>query len=187
MSVSSNFLPKESEVYRTPWSELVDQPRRRSAAPDDHLQGIDHQLGAQMTLHVPAYEPSRVGLKHKRQVEEALVDTDISEVCDLEPVWRYGAELGPHEVRGGDGTPIPVGSALYPPTETSVQPGFAHQPRHSLSAAADAHGLKLGMYPRRAVGPSAMLVDLTDLAAGVSVLSGSPRQRSIPPTPPYGA
>src|SRR5205085_9161398 len=90
----------------------MDQPRCRPPAPEGHLEGTDHQLRPQVTLHRPPDEPPGVNIEDERQVQEALLSVDVGDIRRPEFVWCCGGELPADQVLGGNGVLVAAGSTL---------------------------------------------------------------------------
>jgi hypothetical protein len=76
---------------------VPDQPGRRLALRERHLERVGDQLGAHVIGHAPADDPARDVL-HRDQVEPALPGSEVGDVGDPEPVGRRGQEGAVDEV-----------------------------------------------------------------------------------------
>jgi len=78
----AGLLASFSEGDRGVLTSLVGMmdDRRGTAAPQRHVQGIEHQLGAQMCLHRPSHDPPGEGVQNHRQVQEPGPRRDVGDV-----------------------------------------------------------------------------------------------------------
>src|SRR5262245_61539987 len=96
------------------------------------FQRIEHQAGLSAAARTPAHDPSRIGIDHESDVDEAGPGGQIGEVREPEPVRPWGVELAVHMIerawrplvadRGADGF-------------ATDHPFEAHVPHQPLDAA----------------------------------------------------
>jgi hypothetical protein len=58
----------------------MDQPWSGLALGDRHVEGVQHQLGAQVVGHRPADDPAGEAVQHNREVEPAAAGVLLSDV-----------------------------------------------------------------------------------------------------------
>ena len=71
---------------------------RRPPAPCRHLQGVDHQLGADVIGDGPAHDPAAPSVEDDGYVDLALGGGVLGYVADPQPVRALDAELAVHQV-----------------------------------------------------------------------------------------
>jgi len=131
---------------------VPDQPGRRPALGERHLQRIGHQLAAHVIAHRPADDPAAEDVLDGNQVQPALPRAQIGDVGDPQPVRRRRQERPIDEVLAhADARNADRGLAALSRDDPG-DAGLAHEALDALAAHADAvgHG-QLGVDARRSI------------------------------------
>ena len=135
----------------------------RPASPDRHLQGVDHELGADVVGDRPCDDPAAPGVQDHGQVDLATGPGVLGHVADPELVRAVHVEPPVHQIFGELGCQVPAGTAPAPAPVDALDAGQAHQPGHPLSAHPDALAeAELRVDARSSVGASGLDVDRSD-------------------------
>jgi hypothetical protein len=161
---------------------MPDQPRRRPALGERHLQRIADQLGAHVIGHAPADDPAAEDVLDGDEVQPALPRLEVRDVGDPQAVRRGGQEGAIDEV-------LADADAWHPDRRPAAlsghepgQAGLAHEALDALFADANAvdHG-QLGVDARRPVDLPVVFVDLTDALQQPLVLALAGRRLALCP------
>ncbi len=143
---------------------MVDQPRRRPAVADRHLQRILAQGALQTLGHRPADDLHRGQILDGGEVEPAFVGWDVGDVSEPDRIGRGGFEVAVEQIgRDRMGVAAVGGDRRPPPASWRTNAVLSHELSDSALRDAKAAGLQLGMDPRHAVAPLALSEDLPDL------------------------
>jgi len=77
---------------------MPDQPRRRPATRERHLQSVGDQFGAHVIGHGPAHDPAAGEVLDGDEVPPALPGSEVGDVSDPQPVRRGGQKRAVDEV-----------------------------------------------------------------------------------------
>ena len=64
-----------------------------------HLQGVEHEFGAQVRGHRPAHDSAAEHVEDDGQVHESRQSRHVSDVSHSQPVWSIGMEAALDQVR----------------------------------------------------------------------------------------
>jgi hypothetical protein len=141
--------------------------------PDGHLQGIDHQLGAQMLRHGPADHTSAERIEDDREREKALPPRRrVGDVSDPQLVRRVRSKgtlnpvrsrsgAGQEQVRSRVGLRIALGRA-EPAAVAANQTRLRHEARDPLAPTACPRRRELRLDARDTVRATTRLVNRAD-------------------------
>jgi hypothetical protein len=100
-----------AEGERGVLAALVGMMDHAGCAPlrERHVQRLEHQLGAQVSLHGPANDASAERVEDHGEIEKAGPGRDVGDVGDPQPIGRRGAEVALDQVgpRAGPGDRAP--------------------------------------------------------------------------------
>ncbi len=123
----------------------------RSALRDGHLQGIQHQLRAEVMGHGPPDDAAAEGVEHHGEVEETRSRRHIGDVGDPEPVRCLGREHAIDEIGGGPRLPVrPRRDGAAAPVACPDEAGFPHQPGDPFAGVSLTLHPQIGLDARRA-------------------------------------
>ena len=143
---------------------MVDQPHGQPAAADRHLQRILAQDALQPLGHRPADDLHRGQILDGGEVEPAFVSCDAGDVSEPDRIGRSGFEVAVEQIgRDRMGAAAVGGDRRPPPASRWTNAVLSHELGDRALRGAKAAGFQLGMDPRRAVAPLALLEDLPDL------------------------
>ena len=143
---------------------MVDQPHGQPAAADRHLQRILAQDALQPLGHRPADDLHRGQILDGGELEPAFVSCDVGDVSEPDRIGRNGFEVAVEQIgRDRMGVAAVGGDRRPPPASRWTNAVLSHELGDPALRDAKAAGLQLGMDPRRAVAPLALLEDLPDL------------------------
>ena len=143
---------------------MVDQPHGQPAAADRHLQRILAQDALQPLGHRPADDLHRGQILDGGEVEPAFVCCDAGDVSEPDRIGRNGFEVAVEQIgRDRMGAAAVGGDRRPPPASRWTNAVLSHELGDRALRGAKAAGFQLGMDPRRAVAPLALLEDLPDL------------------------
>ena len=129
----------------------------RFALPASHLQGVHHQLGADVVGDRPAHDPAGEPVDDRAAVHPAVggaVLGDVGEPHGVRCLWDEPA-LHQVDVRGLRRRP----AATLAPMTHPGQAADPHQPGHPLASHPDPEPrAQLGVHPRRPVGATGLVV-----------------------------
>ena len=114
----------------------MDEAGPRLARRDRRLEGVEHELGAQVVGHRPAHHPAAEDVEDGRQVERSLAGGQVGDVGDPQAVGAARPEVAPDEIGGGRRRPerrARSNGGPAPAVDTD-EAGRAHQPRDPLAA-----------------------------------------------------
>ena len=167
---------------------MVDQPDRRPAVPDRHLQRILAQGALQTLGHRPANDLHRGQVLDGGEVEPTFVRSDVGDVSEPDRIGCGGFEVAVEQVGRGCVGVAAVGGHRRPPLASRwTNAVLSHELGDSALRDAKAAFLQLGMDPRSAVPPLALLEDLPDLGpepVTPGSAPNSPRCRTPPSVEP---
>src|SRR6266567_2848724 len=128
---------------------VVDPTRRRLPLGQCPLQGGQGQFGLQRARQAPAHHPPRVGIHHRRQIDELPTQADIGQVGH--PRLIQAGQPSPPAIRQPVGIDPPtvraVGRLRPPPLQLTQQALLAHDPQHPLAVDVPALALQMLGYP----------------------------------------
>ena len=75
--------------------------------PERHVEGIEHELRAQVVGHGPAHHAAAEGIQHNSEVQEPGPGGDVGDVRDPEPIGCIGGEVALDQIRHRPGARIP--------------------------------------------------------------------------------
>jgi len=104
-------------------------------APDGHLHGVDHELGADVVGDGPADDPAAEGVEHHRDVDLALGRRVLGHVHHPQPVSLGGIEGPVDQVVARIGGPVTAGAAAPLAPVDADHAGLAHEPFDPLARA----------------------------------------------------
>ena len=143
---------------------MVDQPHGRPAVADRHRQRILAQDALQPLGHRPADDLHRGQILDGGEVEPAFVSWDVGDVSEPDRIGRNGSEVAVKQIgRDRMGVAAVGGDWRPPPASRWTNAVLSHELGDRALRDAKAAGLQLGMDPRGAVAPLALLEDLPDL------------------------
>ena len=143
---------------------MVDQPHGQPAAADRHLQRILAQDALQPLGHRPADDLHRGQILDGGEVEPAFVSWDVGDVSEPDRIGRGGFEVAVEQIgRDRMGVAAVGGDRRPPPASRWTNAVLSHELGDRVLRDAKAAGLQLGMDPRCAVAPFALLEYLPDL------------------------
>ena len=143
---------------------MVDQPHGQPAAADRHLQRLLAQDALQPLGHRPADDLHRGQILDGGEVEPAFVSWDVGDVSEPDRIGRNGFEVAVEQIgRDRMGVAAVGGDRRPPPASRWTNAVLSHELDDRALRDAQAAGLQLGMDPRRAVAPLALLEYLPDL------------------------
>ena len=154
----------------------------RPALTDSHLEGVQHELGAQMVCHRPADDLAAPGVEHDGQVEEPDRGWHIRDVGDPQPVRAIRGEVAIDQVRcrtalfvttGCDRTAMAMAGA--------GQPRSPHQASDPLAAVLLAAGPQFSVHSRCTVGLARPRMDALHAREQHRVGLGTHRRRPLQP------
>lgn len=117
---------------------VEDLTRIGLASPAGHVQGVDHQSGAQVIGDGPADHPPRPGVDDHSQIHLPFQSGVFGYVGHSKPVGAGWMELAVDQIVGGLSTRIPAGCAMTAATPVyPFDPGLTHQPFHPLAGDGD--------------------------------------------------
>ena len=155
--------------------------------PERHVEGIEHELCAQVVGHGPADHAAAEGIQHDGEVQEPGPGGDVGDVRDPEPIGCVGGEVALDQIRCRSGTRIPYRRPCPLAPTDAPQAGTAHQSGDPLAAHSVALSDEFGMDAGGAVGPARGAVDVTDAIEHCSVALGAGRRRpALPRVVPAG-
>src|SRR5579871_4962153 len=132
---------------------VVDPTRRRLPLGQRPLQGGQCQLRLQRARQAPAQHPPRVGIHHRRQVDELPTQADIRQVGH--PGFIQTREPAPPAIDQPIGIDAPavlaVGGFRPPPFQLAQQALLTHHPQHSLAVDVPALALQMLGHPSIAI------------------------------------
>jgi hypothetical protein len=161
---------------------VMDQPGRWLPLSDRHVEGVQHEFGAQVLSHRPADDPAGEAVQHNRQVQPALVGALLGDVGHPQPIGSWWGEVPLNQIRRGDGVWVAAGQPTQPTPMAALQTRGAHQPGHPLATNPDVQTQpQLGVHAWGAIGPAAAGMDLADLLGERLVSHGPLRQRPAHP------
>ena len=149
----------------------------RSALLDGHVEGIEHELGAQVPGHRPAHDPAAEHVEDDGQVQESRQGRHVGDVSHPQPVRGVGVELALHQVRHRAGLGVAACGARPLAPAHAGQARLAHHPSHPLAAHRRALLGQLGLNARRTVAPPAMRVNRPHAGRASSLRSRAERSR----------
>jgi hypothetical protein len=71
----------------------------RTALPERHVERLEHQLGAQIGLHRPAYDPPTEHIEHHGEVEKPRPGRDVGDIRNPQAIGRRGGEVALNQDR----------------------------------------------------------------------------------------
>ena len=89
----------------------------RAPLPERHVESVEHQLGAQMSLHRPADDPAAEGVEDHGQIEKAGPGRDVGYIGHPQAIGRGGGEVALDQIRRGPRLGITLGGD-YPTAPT---------------------------------------------------------------------
>ncbi len=89
---------------------MMDDGRRPTLA-EGHVEGVEHQAGAQMVGHGPADDAPAEDVEHHSKIEEAGRGRDVGNVGDPQMVGRRRLEVAIDQVGRGSGIGLSLGGA----------------------------------------------------------------------------
>jgi transposase-like protein len=155
---------------------------RRPPLRDRHVQRRQNQLRAQMRLHRPTDNASRVHIEHHRQIQKARPSWDKRDVGNPQPIRAFGVELSLDQINLGPRSRIAHSRHYVAPQRRSTKACRSHQPRNPF--ATDPYPIlfgELGMNVRRSINALGAPVDRLDLRHQCQVPTFSITHRSIQP------
>jgi hypothetical protein len=108
-------------------------PRRWSATPDRHLQGIHDELGTHVIGDGPAHHHPTERLEHHGQVELAVAGGMLGHVHHPQPIRPHRVEHPVDQVLSRLGGQIAAGATAPATPIDASDASLAHQPRHPLA------------------------------------------------------
>jgi hypothetical protein len=129
--------PGRTPARRTALVAVMDEPGRRPAAGDGHLERVDDELGAHVVGHAPADDPPTVSVLDGGQVQPALPGAQVGQVGDPELVGLLGPDASLDEVIGDADTGHRDRGPATLVAHKAGDPGLAHEPLHALASDAD--------------------------------------------------
>lgn len=163
----------------------VDQyPVLRPSPPDCHQQCIQHNGPVQGGLHRPADHRPGVKIENHRQIQPAFPGPDIGDVGHPSNIGLLDRKF-PLQAAGRESVRLSSSISGLLVSSQRLDPVLPHQARHSMLAAGLAVFPGVAQYPRAAVTPLALLVEMPNLVDQALVLKrphrhGSPSQAYNP-------
>jgi len=153
----------------------------RAATTQRQVQGIEHELRAQMRRHRPADHATTPDIEDDGEIEETGPRRDVRDVGDPELIRPASSEPPLDQIGRWAGRGVPDRRVELLPATHAPQPCHAHQPRDALAPDVDPVGRQFGVHARGAVDPARLAVDDLDLGAQLEVRLGPRGERSLPP------
>lgn len=155
----------------------------RSPLGQRHVQGIQHQLGAQVVLDRPADDLVRPDIQHQGEVDRARPGRHVRRVGDPQLIRSVRLELPLYQILVRSCRPIRRGGHHVVRRDDALEARFPHQSRDPL--APHVHVVivrELGMDVRRAVAALGSPIDLMDPGCQANIRPAPGRQRPILPS-----
>jgi hypothetical protein len=109
-----------------------------------HVEGIEHQLGAEMRRHRPADHATTPRIEDNGADRGSLQCRDVDDIRHPEPIRPAAAKAQlARSGAGGGGRNAARGARALSPAHT-LHPDGAHEPGHALAPYVDAGGGQLG-------------------------------------------
>jgi hypothetical protein len=153
----------------------------RPAAAQGHVQGVQHQLRAQVCGHGPTDHAPAPGVQHDRQEEEAGRGRDVGNVGHPEAIGAGRVKLPLDEIRRGRRGRVAACGDERPAPAHALQAGGAHQAGDPLAAELGPLGGEFRVHARRTVGPTRLPMDRLDLRCELHIGAGAGRQGALAP------
>ncbi len=113
----------------------MDEPGRRLAQVDGHLEGVEDEVGLEVLGGLPANDAAAADIQHEGEVDEAFAGLQVGEVADPQLVGGRCREAPLDEIgrarRCVVGLCQPAASGL---ALSALQAVAAHQPLHPPAA-----------------------------------------------------
>src|SRR5215218_4009636 len=103
-------------------------------------------MGFQVVRHRPAYDLAGVGVQDEREVEPALPDPDVRNICNPQTIRSLWSEVAFHQIGGRRGAlslRAQGGASLPSTSTTSKQASFSHQTSYASPGAPYAQSSQL--------------------------------------------
>jgi hypothetical protein len=143
---------------------------RRTAAPDGHLEGVDHELRTHVIGDRPTDDGAAEGVEDHGQIRLAVLGRVLGDVHDPEAV-RLGGVEGPLDQIVGRFGAIALGAASAAASVDAGDARLAHQALDPFARAAHVLAeLELGVDPWRAIGAPAHGPDVDDGVGQIGVV-----------------
>ena len=152
------------------------------ALPQCHVQGIQHQLCAQMIGHRPAHHPPRAHVENDREEQKACPGRYVSDVSYVQLIGPIGCEVARNEIRCRTRAFTALRGTNPFSTTHALKLRRSHQPGDALSANPPTPLLKLSMNARRTVSTAGILMNLPDTLGEHRITDTALRSRSRPPS-----
>jgi hypothetical protein len=146
-----------------------------------HVKRCQHQFGAQMSGHRPAYDFTAERVEHHRQGEKAGPGWNVADIGDPQTIGRRGSEVAFDQICSGFGGAIAHGGDNPPAPADAVKPRRVHQPCHPLAPDPQALRLELGVNPRHAIGLARAAMNRGDSCAQFQIRLRPCRGRPLLP------
>ena len=104
---------------------------------DRHVQRGQDQLGAQVRLHRPADDSTRIHIEHHRQIQKSRPRRNVGDVGHPQSIGAIGVELPIDEINWTRSIRIGLRRDDVPSQRSAAKPCRAHQPGHTLASHAN--------------------------------------------------
>ncbi len=178
---SRRRCPKARLADLTSLIRVMDGAWGWSPPPHRHVDGVHHQLAAEVVGHGPADHPPTVHVEHHGQGEEAGPRRHIGDVGNPQAVRGRGRERASHQIGRDGGVGVAPSDAWSFASVAPLQPGLAEEPGHPLAGTDYPGMVEFGPDPWRAGGAPTLRVDLPDPPAEPLVCTCPGGGRAAPP------